>query len=79
MICPNFAGVNILALLKDSEHNLDEVWHAMIDKETSVQCEKLDIQPLGANAKICNIFAQSYLERIVVLGQYFGLSESEFV
>ena len=61
MICPNFSGVDILALGKDSEHNLDEVWHAVIDEETSVQCEKLDIQPSGANAKICNIYSRKVI------------------
>ena len=58
MIDPNFAGVDIHALGRDSMHNLAPVWHAVIDQAVASQCHNMDVTPDGSAARIIDLYSK---------------------
>ena len=58
MIDPNFAGVDIHALGGDDMHNLEPVWHAVIDQTVAAQCYAMDITPDGSAARIVDLYSK---------------------
>ena len=58
MICPNFAGVDIIALGQDSPNNLDAVLHAVVDEETSIKCESQNVVPDKTAARIADMYTR---------------------
>ena len=58
MIDPNFAGVDIHALGRDGTHNLEPVWHAVIDQAVASQCYDMDITPDGSAARIIDLYSK---------------------
>ena len=58
LIDPTFNGVDVHALGKDSKHNLEAVWHAVVDEEVSIQCEALDVVPDRTKAKVVDLYSR---------------------
>lgn len=58
MICPNFAGLDIIALGEDRPNNLDAVLHAVVDEEVSIKCESQNVVPDRSAASIVDMYTK---------------------
>ena len=58
LIAPNFSGVDVFALGKDSLHSLDAVLHAVVDEETAVECESQNVVPDKSAARIVDMYSR---------------------
>ena len=54
MFCPNLDGLDVHAFGKDKKNNLDGVLHAVVDENTAIDCELLNVVPDGSGARILN-------------------------
>ena len=57
MINPNFSGVDVHALGRDADNQLLDVWHAVVDEQTAIECEELNIVPNKSGAKLCDVYS----------------------
>ena len=58
MINPNFHGVDIHALGRDPDHNLDAVVHAVVNEDVAVECKSLNIIPDRSSARIVDLYTK---------------------